>query len=43
MANGTWDWESAGETDSRHDFYDASRIIEHLLRQAAHVLKASTS
>ncbi|MCZ7423779.1 hypothetical protein O7605_31785 [Verrucosispora sp. WMMA2121] len=41
MANGTFDWAYAAEIDSRHDSYDASRTIEHLLRQAAHVLQAS--
>jgi hypothetical protein len=41
MANGNWDWENAGEIDSRAGFYQASRIIEHLLRQSAHVLRAS--
>ncbi|MEU5943801.1 hypothetical protein ABZ807_32660 [Micromonospora sp. NPDC047548] len=41
MANGTWDWESAAEIDSRAGFYGASRVIEHLLRQCAHVLHAS--
>ncbi|MEV6815116.1 hypothetical protein [Micromonospora sp. NPDC051296] len=43
MTNGTWDWTYAGEVDSRHDFYDASRLIAHLLRQAAHVLHTSTT
>ncbi|SCG58479.1 hypothetical protein GA0070609_3451 [Micromonospora echinaurantiaca] len=38
MANGTWDWASAAEIGSRHDLYDASRLLEHLLRQAAQVL-----
>ncbi|WP_273543965.1 hypothetical protein [Micromonospora fiedleri] len=41
MAHGTFDWTYAAEIDSRHDHYDASRHIEHLLRQAAHVLQTS--
>ncbi|MFI5489240.1 hypothetical protein [Micromonospora echinaurantiaca] len=41
LANGTFDWDSAGEIDSRSDFYNASVTIEHLLRQAAHVLHTS--
>ncbi|WP_284706211.1 hypothetical protein [Micromonospora phytophila] len=42
MANGTWDWDNATRNDTRADVYDASLVIEHLLRQAANVLGTST-
>jgi hypothetical protein len=35
---GTWNWEDAGEVDTRHDYYHASVVIEHLLRASAHLL-----
>jgi hypothetical protein len=41
MANGTWDWASAEEIDSQSDHYEASAVIGHLLRQAAHLLRTS--
>ncbi|MEU8264678.1 hypothetical protein AB0C02_29175 [Micromonospora sp. NPDC048999] len=41
MANGTFDWANAAAIDDRARYYKASRIIEHLLRQAAAVLHTS--
>jgi hypothetical protein len=41
MPNGNWDWENTGKVDSRHDFYNATVIIEHLLRLSVHVLANS--
>jgi hypothetical protein len=38
LPNGTWAWENAGEIDSRHELYDASVTIAHLLRASANIL-----
>jgi hypothetical protein len=38
LTGGAWDWENAGEIDTRHDLYHASTVIEHLLRASAHLL-----
>ena len=38
LTDGTWDWENAGEIDTRHDFYNATVAIAHLLRASAHLM-----
>ncbi|GAA1843105.1 hypothetical protein [Asanoa iriomotensis] len=35
LGHGSWAWDSAGEIDTRHDFFEASQVLERLLRHAA--------
>ena len=38
LPGGQWDWSTADHIHEHHDFYDASLIIGHQLRQTATVL-----
>jgi hypothetical protein len=35
MPGGQWHWANAAEIHEYHDFYDASQLIDQLLRTAA--------
>jgi len=38
LGNGQWDWESAGEIDTRSDYFHAGRAIEDRLHTIAAIL-----